>query len=145
MLQCTILGSLLKWFIFSDTGLFVLNIIYCVGGAFIFQYIEYDNLEEINREKSRASYNVEVERSITAEDIYAYRYVNNFNHTVDQLLRDYQATVSYAIKNYQYTGSVANLTDFPNGWRFPSALLFTITIVTGIGNLCTLYNLYKFI
>lgn len=132
------LGQLFKWFIFSDLGLLCLVVLYCIGGAYLFQAIEYDKFDEYNRNVSKASFDVENSRSAIAEQIYMYKgeSQSDFSDTVDALLEMYQTKiVGDAIVKYRYNGHPVNFSDLVNGWRYPNALLFTISVVTTIGKL----------
>jgi hypothetical protein len=138
-------------FLFSNLGLVILIVAYTVGGAFLFilleQYIELQDCQQGNCKHffqfsilfisifseykvqenisitniSESMYNDVVLSDGNTTDLYAKMvyYMNNFTLDV------YQRRL-----NYRYVGQ-----DCITGseWNFPSALLFTITVVTTIG------------
>lgn len=125
--------TLLMKYCFSHIGLFLLVAGYCVGGAYLFQHVEMQGVTDAISANANRSQQIEKERADLADRLWMYKWANDYNDTVDKLLTEYQTNISLAIVNNQYAGVAAQVTDFKNGWAFPSALLFTISIVTTIG------------
>ncbi len=121
-------------YLFSHVGLCILVCAYCVGGAFLFQHIEGGEEEHgliagMNRSKQ-----IELERQQLAANLWKHKWSVTYNATVKQLLFEYHSNITKAIEDHGYTGVRINSTDdLTHGWSFPSALLFTVTIVTTIG------------
>lgn len=59
---------------------------------------------------------------------------DNFNETLKQILMDYHQNFSDGVINYDYKGMEVDLSNMTLGWSFPSAFLFTVSIVTTIGS-----------
>ncbi|CAF0731179.1 unnamed protein product [Didymodactylos carnosus] len=119
-------------FLFSNLGLVIVVVAYSIGGAFLFilleQYIELQNCQQ-----GKVGENVSVTN--LSETMYNYVVLSGDNQTVmyDQM-EDYLANFTtdiYARKDQlRYTGQDC---DTVSGWSFPSAMLFTITVITTIG------------
>lgn len=121
-------------YLFSHVGLCVLVCAYCVGGAFLFMHLEGEGEEEALLAGLNRSQEIEEERLELAKNLWKHKWSNKFNATVKTLLDEYHANLTDAIANHGYSGTRINSTDeFTYGWSFPSALLFTVTIVTTIG------------
>lgn len=127
--------TILMKYCFSHIGLFLLVGGYCVGGAYLFQHIEMQLVQDSLESNVNKSRQIETDRTNLADQLWMYKWSVDYNNTVDKLLADYQSNVADAIQNYGYGGSPTTIDELKNPWAFPSALLFTISIVTTIGKL----------
>lgn len=122
-----------KHLLFTDFGLLCTVALYCVGGAYLFRAVEYDVVEEQNLSYVQTSQDIERNRDKMAEALAMYKWSNDYNNTVEKMLADYQDSVRVAIGRYKYRGIPTTMDDWHNGWAFTSAILFTISVVTTIG------------
>lgn len=106
---------------------------YCVGGAYLFALIETPEVMTKIRGTVNISHHLEDHRRYMIEVLIQRKCSADFNDTLHSMLTEYQRMIADAIQNHSYTGVPQEETDIINGWVFPSALLFTITIVTTIG------------
>jgi hypothetical protein len=137
-------------FLCSNLGLVILVVAYSIGGAFLFQlleqYIELQNCQQGSCKfflifdffnsyflLSKVSENISVTN--ISETMYNYVLLSDVNTTqmYDKMV-DYLANFTLDVytrrANLRYTGQ--NCSNSSN-WNFPSALLFTITVITTIG------------
>ncbi|CAF2371770.1 unnamed protein product [Rotaria sp. Silwood2] len=114
-------------FLASNLGLTIFVVAYSIGGTFLFilleQYIELQNLDE------------DISIANLSETMYNYVVVSTDNTTIiyEQIvdyLNNFTNDIYDRKNNLRYTGQDCSTT---SGWTFPSALLFVITIITGIG------------
>lgn len=120
-------------YLFSHVGLCLLVCGYCVGGAFMFQAIEYDGDMQKREQDKNMSLDIDVSREKLANDLWKYKWADNYEEAVDEWLDEYHNNISSAIANHKYQG--LPMGQIVAGWAFPSALLFTVTIVTTIGKI----------
>ncbi|CAF0933943.1 unnamed protein product [Adineta steineri] len=119
-------------FLCSNLGLVIVVIAYSIGGAFLFilleQYIELQNCQQ-------ASLTENVSVSNISETMFSYVTITSEDTTIIyEQIADYLDNFTNDVydrkNNFRYTGQDCDTT---SGWSFPSALLFTITIITSIG------------
>jgi len=136
-------------FISSNLGLAIVVVAYSIGGAFLFilleQYIELQNCQQASCMLKVflriilflsiliVSENVSV--SNLSQSMYDYVVLSTDNTTViyEQMvyyLGNYTNDIYDRKNNFRYTGQDCSTT---SDWNFPSALLFTITVITSIG------------
>ncbi|CAF0794115.1 unnamed protein product [Rotaria sp. Silwood1] len=119
-------------FLASNLGLVIFVVAYSVGGTFLFilleQYIELQNCQ-------LASLDEEISIASLSETIYNYVVISTDNTTIiyEQIidcLNNFTNDIYDRKSDFRYTGQDCSTT---SGWTFPSALLFTITVITAIG------------
>ncbi|CAF1148851.1 unnamed protein product [Rotaria sp. Silwood1] len=119
-------------FLFSNLGLVLIVVAYSVGGAFLFilleQYIELQNCQQGNLIENISITNL-------SETIYNYVVIKNDNTTTMYTqIADYLVNFTNDIYErrtvLRYIGQDCTTS---SNWNFPSALLFTITVITSIG------------
>ncbi|CAF1454579.1 unnamed protein product [Adineta steineri] len=119
-------------FLFSNLGLVITICAYTIGGAFLFQLLE-QYIELQNCQQGALTENISITN--ISETVYNYIAISDDNvTTMYQTIVDYVTNFTsdiYVRRNdLRYTGQDCETT---SGWNFPSALLFTITVVTTIG------------
>lgn len=115
-------------FLCSHVGMCIMVILYCIAGGFVFEHLEKDNEIQICKD-SRKEYD-----SIEKKTLDKFRDINQMtpNETLSilQMFRDSCVSIGY-------TGDVCELIGKENGtafsWSLPGAILFSITIVSTIG------------
>lgn len=137
---------------FSHIGLFFIVVIYTVIGALIFQAIEGPDEKARNQVVKDAHTKVDAER-IMYRDLILHAAKNNISNDpnvgkkqIRDLLEQFHGVIKDAIYNttnqsdhiwpgYQscYNGDTAPQPE-SSRWSLPSAMLFTATILTTIGN-----------
>lgn len=128
-------SSLLFTFIFSHFGLFILVILYAIGGAHAFVAIEHPNEMLMYEVKTTRALQVNDATKYMANLFWYYQGRNwtdfmSYNLTVYRDLTKLEAFLISSVQNYGYDGTVYN---WMQRWTVPNALLFTITIMTTIG------------
>ncbi len=131
-------------FVVTNFGMLLITLVYCVGGAFLFQILEMQNILQNCQSAQGAS-------AILIQDyrLEIYNYLR-FNVTWDPVLAQYQNLTiikdgpevynqvildtltrlrSDALSN-GYAGQDCQAT---NKWNFPSAFLWCVTVVSTIG------------
>lgn len=99
----------------------------------MFQAIEYDGDMQRRQQDKNTSLNIEAYREKLANDLWKYKWAENYDDAVEEWLDKYHENISKAIANNRYQGMPMGT--IVAGWAFPSALLFTVTIVTTIGKI----------
>ncbi|CAF1340530.1 unnamed protein product [Rotaria magnacalcarata] len=116
----------------SDLGLFIITVAYAVGGAYLFIYLEqYLELQKCQL----ASLEENIEVTELSETMYNYVISSADNITeIYQEIVDYLENFTSDIYDRKSTyGYVGQDCETVSGWIFPSALLFTISVITAIG------------
>jgi hypothetical protein len=139
-------------FLCSNLGLILIVVGYSIGGAFLFQlleqYIELQNCQQgscksfsdlilihIHRVSFFFKVTEEMEVTNMSETMYNYVALDPSNTTTKYAqivvyLTNFTNDVYTRRNNLRYTGQDCETT---SSWNFPSALLFTITVITSIG------------
>lgn len=117
-------------FLVSNVGLCVLVIAYSVCGAFVFRELEYGN--EVNtaisvlRARNNTVYNL---WNVTYHKNVLY--YDNWVVAVETEIKQFQTDIMSAIK-HGYEGKADEKPQ--DQWSFPGAFLFSLTVISTIGN-----------
>uniref|UniRef100_A0A915JND6 Potassium channel domain-containing protein n=1 Tax=Romanomermis culicivorax TaxID=13658 RepID=A0A915JND6_ROMCU len=119
----------------SNGGIFLLLTIYVTAGAYFFQLLEYDALEKTNDEIVRFSHDNEIYfNNFVYKYMWPARFAHNFSSYVDFFFESFKDRVTMGLSTtLYYTGEELSAKSLRNSWTFTSALLFTTTTVTTIG------------
>lgn len=117
-------------FLFSHIGLCGLVVGYTIMGAFTFEALEAYN-ERAKREEMRAERTAVMQAlwDITAESSVLYEI--NWTERAAAALRNFEVTLVRAVRKEGYDGQ----DDPPLQWSFSGALLYSIIVITTIGEL----------
>lgn len=123
-------------FLFSTVGLSCLMVGYTVLGGFIFMKVEAPNelMQKANVMQWRHHY-AEMLWNLTLDmNIF---YPENWTHTAEQILENYTTIIYLATKKQGWDGK-----DGPQElqWTFAGSLLYSITVITTIGQSFYLYR-----
>jgi len=123
--------------LFSHVGLFVLVIVYCVGGAKVFMDIEEER--ELEAEQAKIQKTMDVDAAVAFLKQSFWQYGTNeakYNYTRDQfkaaVLDDLTALKRYVLDAYDSAG-YDGTDDYTRDFTFESTILFTITIMSTVG------------
>ena len=133
-------------FMFSHIGLCAMVVLYCVAGGFIFEHLEKANELEICYE-SRKEYLPMQDR--TLENLKKVILENNLDtdammiqmKSILQTFRNNSLAIGYDGRDCDGYGN-------PNGpvyeWSWPGALMFSVTVITTIGNFHTCLKMFEY-
>ena len=114
-------------FVFSNVGICVLVLGYLILGAFMFEHLEAENLGVSPMVERRA---LTVARLWNITERYNTLHKGDWDKEVKRVVADYQEVVIEGIEE-GFDG-----TDYPSTqWTFSGALLYSITVITTIGEL----------
>ena len=114
-------------FVFSNVGICVLVLGYLILGAFMFEHLEAENLGVSPVVERRA---LAVARLWNITEKYNTLHKGDWDREVRLVVADYQEEVIEAIeKGFQGDDQPSTL------WTFSGALLYSITVITTIGEL----------
>lgn len=129
-------------FLFSNIGLCSAVVAYSILGGFIFQNLEAPS-EVLTRDLKRKE--VMLERKTLADELWdlvddpVIFYYENFTHVAERILIKYQNVVLNAKQN-GWDGLDSEADNTPK-WSFAGSLLYSVTVITTIGN--TFYSRLK--
>lgn len=117
-------------FLVSHIGLCSLVVGYSIAGGFIFKELEAPfEVKQRNNVAAKRKYFVEKLWNVTEELNILYK--ENWTLTAEEMLTDFQMEVYRATKEKGWDGKDGD-TDLQ--WSFSGALLYSVTVITTIGN-----------
>ena len=117
-------------FLFSHIGLCGLVIAYSIMGGFVFMSLEASH-EKLEREGVDLTRRSKVERLWNITEYSLILGKKNWTHEVDKVLKEFQTEIFEATKLRGWDGQSD---DADAQWSFPNSLLYSITVITTIGN-----------
>ena len=134
-------------FLLSHIGLCMIVILYSVAGGFIFQHLEQTN-EKQECIKKMEKYEVMAQETKLELWTVSKAYVKQYNDDNQdperrqealQEFRKYLVQFRSDVRELNYDGKNCNKMGETGGpghkWSFPGALLFSVTVITTIGNM----------
>jgi len=123
--------------LFSHVGMFILVIGYCVGGAYMFMYLEAEREEQARLDKEAAT--LAVDDAVRYLKSAFWQYGTNeakYNYTRLEFKEAVTADLN-ALKRFVITANSESgydtTNDFTRDFTFDMSVLFTITIMTTVG------------
>jgi len=123
--------------LFSHVGMFILVIGYCVGGAYVFMYLESEREEQARMDKEAAT--MAVDDAVRYLKSAFWQYGTNeakYNFTRLEFKEAVTADLN-ALKRFVITANSESgydtTNDFTRDFTFDMSVLFTITIMTTVG------------
>lgn len=135
--KCQKCGKKLLMYMFSHIGLTGLVVGYSILGGVIFQELEspYEKREKAVVGHIRAEH---IQRLWNETSKLNILYKPNWTSVADIIFKDFQHEVFIAVKEKGWDGTEGvSTTDLQ--WTFAGALLYSVTIITTIGENCAAY------